>query len=178
MTIRSIADCGHYYLAKPLPGGRSGFNSDGAFCNSAGQPYDPQPGVVWTVEEYLAQKEIYERLDRPFLPALIKGSPACDSYLAAQRFQQAFGDARVFSDLLDGRGVSAARDDEFRKAYSALIVMCDEIGGNRRQTLLRLRARVCRHHDMDVSEASELDLPTFVRLLREACRQSPNSDVT
>jgi len=171
-----ILDCGHYYLAKPIPGGLAGFNKDGVFCNSAGQPYDPQPGVVWTVEEYLKQKELYERLDRPYLPGLIKGSPACDSYIAEQRFQEAIGDAKVFSDLLDGRGVSSNRNDDFRKAYSYIVIACDEIGDNRKQALLKLRACVCRYHELDVSHASDLELPEFVQLLKEVSHPPTSPD--
>lgn len=162
-----ILDIGHYYLAKPVPGGLGGVNSAGLFCNSAGQPYDPQPGVVWTVEEYQKQQEIYEKLDRPFLPGLLKGSPACDSYLAEQQVKKALGDAKVFSDLLAGQGVSSDRDDDDRKAYSYISITCDEMGGNRKESLLKLRARVCKQHDLDVSQASRLSLPEFVRLLKQ-----------
>ena len=165
-----ILDYGHYYLAEPgARGGMSGVGRDGLFRNSAGQPYDPQPGVVWTVEEYERQQEIYKKLGRPYLPGLIAGSPACDSWLAELHFRTAMGDAKTFADVLAGQAVSAADpSNEHRRAFNQLILCCDEIGGERNAALLRLRATVCRHHKLDVCQTSELPLPEFVRLLEEA----------
>lgn len=94
-----ILDIGHYYLAEPVLVGLGGVDSAGLFCNSAGQPYDPQPGIVWTVEEYQKQQEIYEKLDRPFLPGLLKGSPACDSYLAEQQVTRKHLETRRYSRI-------------------------------------------------------------------------------
>jgi hypothetical protein len=124
----------------------------------------------------LKQQEIYEKLDRPYLPGLIHGSPAYESYIAEQRFQEVLGDANVFSDLLGGRGVSSNRNDDFRKAFSFIVIACDEIGGDRKQSLLKLRARVCRYHELDVSEASDLKLPDFVKLLKEASHTQTDRD--
>jgi pyrimidine deaminase RibD-like protein len=165
-----ILDYGHYYLTKPNPhGGRAGIGPHGLFRNSAGQPYDPQPGVIWTVEEYQKQQEIYKKLGRPCLPGLIAGSPACDSYLAEMHFKNVMGDAKTFADVLAGQAVSTADpSNEYRRAFNQLILCCDEIGGERTAALLRLRATVCRHHKLDVCHASELPLPEFVRLIEEA----------
>jgi len=174
-TEWKILDYGYYSLAEPVPGGFSGYNQDGMLCNSAGQRYDPQAGVVWTVEEDEKQKEVYEKLGRLYLPGLIAGSPACDSYLADQNVKRALGDAQDFADLLDGRGVSSDRDDDARRAFSFIVTVCDEIGGDRNETLRKLRARVCRHHELDISYVSRLDLPTFARLLKEVTGRSTQS---
>jgi len=157
-------------LAEPQSGLGGFFN--GLHHNSAGTPYDPQPGIVWTVEEYAAKRKVYKELERDFLPGLIKGSPACDSYIISVTTQASLGDAQTFVDVLSGRSVKTTGDTNLRRAYNSLVLTCDEIGGDRRDALLKLRVQVCRAHDLDVSDIADLTLTEFVQLLADATKHT------
>ena len=125
---------------------------------------------MWTVEEYVRYEEVYKQGGKLYLPGLIRGSPACDSYFAGLHVKQALGDARNLADMLAGQGVGRDGDSDYRKAYNHIILCCNEIGGDRKEALLKLRAQVCRYHDLDVSDVGEFELPEFVRLLKAVAK--------
>lgn len=161
-----ILSTGYHQLAEPR-NGLGGFYN-GLHHNTAGTPYDPQPGIVWTVEEYAAKQRVYRELGRDFLPGLIQGSPACESYIISVTTQASLGDAQTFVEMLAGRSVKTTAAPELRRAYNSLILSCDEIGGDRREALLKLRVQVCRAHDLDVSYVADLPLTEFMELLADA----------
>ena len=160
-----VLNTGFHVLKTPRAGLAGHYN--GLFHNSAGVAFDPQPGVIWTIEEYAEKKEVYTRLNRNFNPGLIAGSPAEESFRVSTMTKVSLGDAEVFSDLLCGQQVKRNADPQLRRAYNSLVLSCQEIGGDRNQILLKLRARVCRFHDLDVSDVSALRLHDFVELLEQ-----------
>ncbi len=138
-------------------------------ANSAGQPFTNVPGGIWTVEDYYRAKELYDKHGAVFNPALEMGSPAAHHVLAQLHFRATAPEAQTFGDVFgDLRVKPNNADSELWRAYSDILVACDAIGGDQKEALRKMRAKVCQHHSVDFLRANTMPLPQFVALWHSA----------
>lgn len=95
-----------------------------SFANSAGQEFDPAPGVIWTVEQYYEQKALYEQRGAIFNPALERGSPAAE-HVIAQAHNWAM-ERQMAPPPLDANDLAILQ--AFANASPAILIIVDVCG--------------------------------------------------
>ncbi len=133
--------------------------------NSAGDPFTNSPGRIWSVEDYYRAKELYDKHGAVFNPALEAGSPAAYHVITQHYYQATAPDAQTFGDVFGGLQVKPDNPDgELWRAYSDIIVACDLLGGDQKEALRKVRAKVCQYHDIDVVQANTMPMSQFATL--------------
>ena len=139
--------------------------------NSAGDPFTHSPGKIWSIEDYYRAKEFCDKHGTVFNPALERGSPAANHVIAQHYYEATAPEATCFGDVCGGLEVKRDNaDTELRRSYNSIIVACDSTGGDQKDAMRKIRAKVCQYHGIDVAEANVMPLSQFVALLEAAER--------